>query len=350
MNPLSRFVAMTLFAVLVALVTVLALSAWRESRPAAAVSMAGRATKEDNQTRDRTPAVVLTHRLALGISVVALVLSVALLVGSALRPGRTGDTAGPYHEARHDVTTLAKLAESTVAQSEELSRERDVRRRAEEDGRLKQQLLTESLDEKIRLGRDLHDGIIQSLYAAGLTLESVRALLKSDPAEAERRLDQIRGGLNNAIRDVRTYIQGLAPETLRRAGFARALGNLLGELRAGREAQFDLKVDDDAAALLSPEQSLEVLQIAREAVSNALRHGSANKITLRMHLGDWAVCLLVQDNGSGFDSNRPPARGHGVGNMQARAERIGASLKISSHPGNGTRILATLPVLEPAVR
>jgi signal transduction histidine kinase len=260
-----------------------------------------------------------------------------------------GNSRAPFQATRAEVGTLAKLAQSSVAQGEELSRERDVRRRAEEDARLKQQLLTQSLDEKIRLGHDLHDGIIQSLYAAGLTLESVRALVKSNPDEAERQLEVTRASLNEAIRDVRAYVVGLAPENLRRAGFAHALSGLLGELRAGREAEFDMKIDDEAAALLTPEQSIEALQIAREAVSNALRHGGATRITLRMHKGDREVCLLVQDNGAGFNTSHRRDGGHGLVNMHARAERIGASLRVTSAPGEGARVLATVPVLHPSV-
>jgi signal transduction histidine kinase len=278
----------------------------------------------------------------------ALALTVALVLSQALRTLR-GNSRAPFQATRAEVGTLAKLAQSSVAQGEELSRERDVRRRAEEDARLKQQLLTQSLDEKIRLGHDLHDGIIQSLYAAGLTLESVRALVKSNPDEAERQLEVTRASLNEAIRDVRAYVVGLAPENLRRAGFAHALSGLLGELRAGREAEFDMKIDDEAAALLTPEQSIEALQIAREAVSNALRHGGATRITLRMHKGDREVCLLVQDNGAGFNTSHRRDGGHGLVNMHARAERIGASLRVTSAPGEGARVLATVPVLHPSV-
>jgi len=240
--------------------------------------------------------------------------------------------------------TLAKLAESSVAQGAELSRERDVRRRAEEDVQLKQHLLAQSLDEKIRLGRDLHDGIIQSLYAVGLTLESLRALMKADPAAAESRLEQTRAALNATIRDVRTYITGLAPDNLKRASFGQALQSLLAELRAGRVVQFDIKVDDEATALLTPEQTVEALQIAREAVSNALRHGGASVVTVRVHKGDREVGLLVQDNGTGFESGGGHEGGHGLFNMQARAESIGARLRLTSQPHEGTRVVLTLPV------
>jgi signal transduction histidine kinase len=347
MNPLSRFVAMALFVVLAALVAVLVVPVWPDGRTAlkaAPASVGEPGPQESPGMKGGTRALLLSQRLALGLAGVALALSLTLLLGVALRPARTADTSTPFGGGRSEISTLARLAESSVAQGEELTRERDVRRLAEEDARLKQQLLTQSLDEKIRLGRDLHDGIIQSLYAAGLTLEAVRSLLKDQPAEAERRLDQIRTSLNEAMRDVRTYIVGLAPESLRRAGFARALSLLLTELRAGREAQFDMHIDDEAAAQLGPDQSLEVLQIAREAVSNALRHGRASLVTVRMHQGDHEVCLLVQDNGQGFDPAHSRDQGHGLANMQARAARVGASLRVTSSPGHGTRVLANLPI------
>ena len=353
MNPLPRFVATTLFVVLAALVALLGVQTWRSGRaspnvPAAASSPpAAPATRGPSTTAQ---ALLLSQRLSLALAVIALGLAVTLLVALAARPARAGDSRGPFAvAARTEIGALARLAETSVAQGEELSRERDVRRRAEEDARLKQQLLTQSLDEKIRLGRDLHDGIIQSLYAAGLTLESVRALVKANPEEAERRLERTRAGLNDAIRDVRAYIVGLAPENLRRAGFAHAVSALVNELSSAREATFDIQIDDDATALLTPEQSIEALQIAREAVSNALRHGGATRITLRMHKSDREVCLLVQDNGRGFAAGHSRGGGHGLGNMRARAERLGASLSVASQPGEGARVLATLPILHPTV-
>ena len=89
------------------------------------------------------------------------------------------------------------------------------------------------MQDKIRLGHDLHDGIIQSLYAAGLTLESTRALLASNPAEADRRLEQCRDALNGTIREVRAYITGLAPQNLSSATFRRTLHELLTPLTRG---------------------------------------------------------------------------------------------------------------------
>jgi signal transduction histidine kinase len=241
---------------------------------------------------------------------------------------------------------LEQLAKNSVAQSQALHLEREERRRAEEDALLKQGLLNQSLEARIGLGRDLHDGIIQSLYAVGLTVESVRSLVKTDPAEADRRLALCCENLNKTIREVRSYITGLAPEHVQRASFTQALETVLSELSTGSSVSFDVKVDDEATALLSPEQVTETLQIAREAVSNAIRHGGASVVTLRVHKSDREICLLVQDNGTGFDPSQRRDGGHGLGNMHARAKRVGASTAITSQQGEGTRVVVTLPMLQ----
>lgn len=354
MNPLPRFLALALFVVLAALVSLLGISAWRgagiRATPNTTPATTAAAPATSATRVESAPAVprmlALSNRFALGLGIIALALALTLILSLAARPGRMTDSRIPFASARSELGTLARLAQTSVAQGEELTRERDVRRRAQEDAELQQQLLARSLEEKIRLGRDLHDGIIQSLYAVGLTVESVRALLQTDPQEADRRLEQTRARINDAIRDVRAYITGLAPEHLRQTGFAHAVDVTLADLRAGRDVQFDIKIDDAAAAQLSREQAVEALQIAREAVSNALRHGGASMITVRVHQGDREVCLLVQDNGVGFDPASRRDGGHGLGNMTARAERMGATLRVTSEPGEGARVVATMPIRE----
>eukprot|EP01035_Chromulina_nebulosa_P007924 gene7925-10723_t len=105
-------------------------------------------------------------------------------------------TQTPWHSSRVEMGSLEHLAKTSAAQNAELHTARDGRRRAEEDLALKARELNLSLEEKVRLGRDLHDGIIQSLYALGLTLESARALIRTDPAEAERRLEACGSAIN----------------------------------------------------------------------------------------------------------------------------------------------------------
>lgn len=351
MNTLPRFLALALFLLLAALVALLVMPAWRGARSdSAATRSAPTAAATPPASASTQRAFLLSQRLALALALVSAALAFALIVILALRPRRAGDSQPPFAASRSEMGTIARLAETSAAHGAELTRERDVRRRAEEDAQLRQQLLDQSFEEKIRLGRNLHDGIIQSLYALGLTIESVRNILKDDPAEADRRLEQTRKTLNNTIREVREYITGLTPTNLRRASFGHAVTAQLAELSAGQSAKFDVNIDDEAASLLSPEQSLEALQIAREAVSNALRHGHASHITVRMHQSDREICLLVQDNGTGFDPRARRAGGHGLANMHARADRLGASLRVTSEPGQGSRVIATLPIVSsPAV-
>jgi signal transduction histidine kinase len=348
MNPLPRLLGLGLLAVLAALAFILAIPSMTHA-PATTRAAASPASTVAPQTSRPLSTTALAQRLAFPLSLTAIVLTIALLVSLAVRsPRNSSDSKPPFAATqRAEVSALARLAESSAAQSAALAHERDVRQRAEADALLNQQLLNRSLEEKIRLGRDLHDGIIQSLYAAGLTIESARALAATDPAEADRRLAACLQSLNQSIRDVRTYIVGLAPENLRQAGFADALRSLAEELRAGRDVTFDWKIDETATAQLTPPQTTEALQIAREAISNALRHGAATRITVRLHPGDHEVCLLVQDNGKGFVRAQQANAGLGLNNMQARAARLGADLRIESQPATGTRVIFTLP-LQPA--
>jgi signal transduction histidine kinase len=205
-------------------------------------------------------------------------------------------------------------------------------------------MLNQALEEKIRIGRDLHDGLIQSLYATGLTLETAQGLVDRDPSDAGRRIQTGIDQINAGIRDVRNHIIGLAPDNVRRQGFADAVRRLTEELRAGRTLELDVRVDDTAASRLDDRQLAESLLIVREAVSNALRHGAATRITIRVHSGDGVIGILVQDDGQGFTPARSEGTGHGLGNMQARAALAGGTLQLESTPGRGTRLVLTLPI------
>ena len=96
-------------------------------------------------------------------------------------------------------------------------------------------------------------------------------------------------------------------------------------------------------ALIPPDQTADVMNILREAVSNSLRHGHARNITLLAGRSDREIALAVQDDGTGF-APKDGGHGHGLANMQVRATAMGGSLRVESSPGKGTRILLTLPV------
>lgn len=284
-----------------------------------------------------TAFVLLT--LALGL---IILLVIVVMFGRGQRSAADKPTADTVN-TKHAFENLSQLAKVSVKQQAELEHERFERLRADEDLHFQQILLNRSLEEKIQLGRELHDGIIQSLYATGLTFEAAKKHLASSPAEASRQLEAGLKALNVTIRDVRSYISGLAPENLRQQSFPQSVLSLTHALRGERAVNFDLRIDEPTAARLNDSQIANLLQIVRESISNSLRHGAATQITVRLHESADEIGLLIQDNGKGFDPARLVARGHGLDNIKARTERMKASLRIASAPGEGTRLVITLP-------
>ena len=205
------------------------------------------------------------------------------------------------------------------------------------------------VDERLRISRDLHDGIIQGIYAVGLTLEDVPDLMTEEPAEAVARVDRAIDRLNTTIRDIRTFIVGLGADggedTL-----ATVLADAAAELRPDNGLEVGIDVQDAAelAGRMSMQASHELLQIAREALSNVVRHSGASHASMTVRReGDDAV-LRIEDDGRGFDSKRRAGAGHfGLSNLHDRAASVGGSLAIDTEPGRGTRIIVRLPLTLP---
>jgi len=280
---------------------------------------------------------------------VLLAASLAAVVMVALVPSRSREDPSSLGRARSDIAQMDRLARTTVAQAEALAGERAARIRTEETLHLQQLLVNHALEEKIRLGRDLHDGIIQSLYAAGLTFESARQRRPEAPAEADALLERGLTLLNTSIRDIRGYIQSLNRSVEERPmEFGAALTMMLDGLGGHREAGFDVRLDATAEERLHKTQLADLLQIVREAASNALRHGEARRITVRLHEDGILLMLMIQDDGRGFDPQAPEKTGLGLANLRARAASLSGDLRITSQPGQGTRLVLTFPSLSPS--
>lgn len=294
-------------------------------------------------TYQRVAAILFN--LALGV---IAVFAAFLLWSVRNREAADDATALDRDSAQAGLRSLHQLASVSARQSAELERERTDRLRAEEDLHIKQLLLNRALEQKIRLGQDLHDGIIQSLYATGLTLEATRSLLPQDPGAADARIADATQTLNRTIRDVRSYINGLSPDALRRQTFTQAVQVLTRELAAGRAIAFDVAIDDTAAGNLPGDVATDLLQIVREAVSNSLRHGGASRVGIRLQASDHGTVLAVEDNGAGFAPATRSRSGHGLSNMAARAERHGGGIAVEERPGSGTIVTCRLPTFTTA--
>lgn len=252
----------------------------------------------------------------------------------------------PLKDNDTELGRIATLVQTTFRQKKELQKEVEERKRVEAALRHSEAVLQEALDERASLGRNLHDGVIQSLYAAGMGLSGVKVLLRSNPQEAELRLEQTRAALNETIRDVRNFITGLEPEALRKQTFTQAVEKLVERLRALSPLVASLDVEEATAKKLSLVQRAHALQIIREAVSNSLRHGKASVVAITLRQTDKAVELVVSDNGTGFRSDSQKQGGKGLANLAERASELGAVLTVTSELGKGTDVCLsfTLPV------
>jgi signal transduction histidine kinase len=203
------------------------------------------------------------------------------------------------------------------------------------------------VDERLRISRDLHDGIIQSIYSVSLSLEDVPELMTEDPAEAATRIDRAIDRLNMTIGDIRTFITRLAtpPDT----SLSMAIRDLVSEVAHDPRLELDLDLAqaDELHGRLSPETTNELLQIVREAISNTYRHSGARHARVALTSRDGDAILEITDDGRGFDPSAPVPRGHfGIANLGNRARAAGGDIAIDSAPGKGTRILVHLPLHE----
>jgi len=221
-----------------------------------------------------------------------------------------------------------------------------------QNARLHQDLQQLALvDERLRISRDLHDGIIQSIYAVSLSLEDVPELIETSPPEAIDRVDRAIDRLHLTIGDIRTFIVGLGPEA--GAGLRLTLETLARELLAdsATHLSLDLSGAPQLDGRLTPEAAHELVQVAREALSNVARHSGAGRARLALRVDGDEAELRVEDNGAGFDPGRRFGSGHfGLANLRGRATAVGGTLTIDSEAGKGTRIIVRLPIAaaEPA--
>jgi signal transduction histidine kinase len=205
------------------------------------------------------------------------------------------------------------------------------------------------VEERERIGRDLHDGIIQRIYGVTLGLDDVPEIALRDPAAAAERVDRAIDSLHDAIREIRTFIYGLRPGLDDEGSMGPALESLAEETRLNTAMRIDVTAGMMAA--VAPSVRGELLSIAREALSNAVRHASATRTTLQIGEADGELRLEIADDGTGFDTDAPAGDGHhGLANIGRRAESLGGNLVLESAPGRGTRIIVTVPLPERAAR
>jgi signal transduction histidine kinase len=200
------------------------------------------------------------------------------------------------------------------------------------------------LEERERIGMDLHDGIIQSIYGVGLAMENVSHMLGSDSSQAKNRIKHVIEDLNRIIRDIRTYILDLRPRQMDNENLLDGLKRLVSEYRANTLASATVNGAKARLDSLPQSHSTALFHICQEALANVAKHAAAKRVSVNVWTTDERVVMEVRDNGKGFDSEIiNKSIGHGLANMQTRVRAVGGEVDISSVPGEGTTILAWVP-------
>jgi two-component system sensor histidine kinase UhpB len=192
--------------------------------------------------------------------------------------------------------------------------------------------------ERLRVARELHDGVGQSLTGLLLQVEHAAA---APPEERDARLEEVRASARAALEDVRGIAQRLRPQVLDDLGLHAALVALCTAF--ARDTGISVRRHLAPADLgLDPEAELTVYRIAQEGLTNVARHAGARNVEVSLQPAGSTVRLLVQDDGRGLgdDAQRP---GGGIRGMRERAVLVGGTLRLSSPPDGGTMVQLDLP-------
>ena len=200
------------------------------------------------------------------------------------------------------------------------------------------------LEERDRIGMDLHDGIIQSIYGVGLSLDAALHTLDDDSDLAKVKIKESIEGLNQTIRDIRSYILDLRPRQLGNDGLMDGLKRLVSEYRAQTFAEVSLSGPKGGLDHLPQTNSLALFHICQETLANAAKHAGAKQVNINVWMTSDRVMMEIHDDGKGFDLEKMTMTiGHGLANMQTRARSVGGEVDITSVMSDGTTVLAWVP-------
>lgn len=199
-----------------------------------------------------------------------------------------------------------------------------------------------ALEERQKLARELHDSVSQALYGIALGAQTARRQLERDPKLAVDPLDYVLSLAEGGLAEMRALIFELRPESLEVEGLVAALMKQTTALSARYRINVSLDVDEEPDIPLEIKEAL--YRIAQEAMHNTVKHARAERIEVRLSRYDEAIVLHVKDDGRGFDVTGSFPGHLGLQSMHERTVRLGGSVAVESTPGNGTSILARIPV------
>jgi two-component system sensor histidine kinase DevS len=195
--------------------------------------------------------------------------------------------------------------------------------------------------ERERIGRELHDGIIQSIYAAGLMLEGAQHSIPDEPEAANAQLKRAIESLNRTIKDIRRYIFDLRGE-MPNDDLEIGLRKMLKDFRVNTLLETEFIVEGTNIRPLRTEERQHIFQIAREGLTNVARHARARRVQVSLRYGTSAMQLCISDDGIGL-SALPINKGQGLRNIRERARLLDGMLDIDTTPDEGMTLILTVP-------
>lgn len=202
------------------------------------------------------------------------------------------------------------------------------------------------LKERERFGMDLHDGIIQSVYAVGLTLEDGLHIIGEEPKEARLRIEHAINDLNVVIRDIRSYIMDLRPQRFQGRDLKRGLEELARGLRANTYLNVTLQMDSMDLSPLTSEQTVEILHVAQEALTNVRKHARAGNVDVSLQRDAENLILRVRDDGAGLSQSGEVSGGYGLDNMRERAATLNGEIRIEPNETRGMSVILRVPLVD----
>jgi PAS domain S-box-containing protein len=210
------------------------------------------------------------------------------------------------------------------------------------------EVLRASEQERMRISRDLHDGVGQNMAGLAMLASSLSRTLKNEGFRDAQAVEALSKEMEQVAQDIRRVINDLGPAELSEPNLASALQKLVKKMSHRTATRIDFQVDE-LVRLNNHTVEVQLLRICQEALSNALQHAGASRITIKLEVSEAITQMSITDNGCGFPMEPAPpledpdeTRGHGLNNMKYRAQLIGASLNIYSSAETGTRITCTL--------
>ncbi len=200
------------------------------------------------------------------------------------------------------------------------------------------------LEERERIGMDLHDGIIQSIYGVGLALDFAQMALDENPVEARKKIEESISSLNSTIRDIRAYILDLRPRQFHGDDLKQGLQRLVDEFQSNSLTRVTLMGPEDGLVDFPSQNATALFHICQESLANIAKHARAQYAEVHLWTTRDRVLLEISDDGRGFDLRKMSITlGHGLSNMHSRARKVSGDVEITSSPGSGTTVLAWVP-------